>query len=529
MGRTAAQQRRHTHPDSGSSRTTSQTAQAGASNAATEARALGLIGTIRMRRGEPDTAAPILERVLAHFKAHGSRSEQAWALRQRGNVELVRSKFADAETYYRRALDAAKGADASREELSDTWEALGLAKEQVGEPQAAKSAYSAGLRLVRGDLVREAELMYRQSVIDGRAGHILPAVRWARRGLRTLEGIKDRRAVACRAKLYSMLAGVRVRQGQDREAIELARQAIRAAEIAGEQESLANGCLVIAWALSSMGAAEDETYSQRALGIYEGIGDLLGQSMALNNIGMRLYWQERWSDAVDAWVRASETSARAGDAVGAAFGDCNIAEVLSDQGRFEEAEARFRRALQIWRGTGDEQGVAYASAQLGRTYIRAGRIDEGLELLRDALERYRALRVKGDALDAEVWIAEGETARNQPPADEALDELMAEVEDESPTQRTLERVAAFSLAQRGELEAARERLARAADLARKAEGSYELAIILDGLVRLGGADAHDGDMAAERDAIMGNLGIVRLPEPPLEGAPVDGGSGRSRS
>ncbi len=37
IGRTAVQQRRHTHPDNGSSSTASHTAQAGASNAATEA------------------------------------------------------------------------------------------------------------------------------------------------------------------------------------------------------------------------------------------------------------------------------------------------------------------------------------------------------------------------------------------------------------------------------------------------------------------------------------------------------------
>jgi class 3 adenylate cyclase/tetratricopeptide (TPR) repeat protein len=461
---------------------------------------------------ESDEVAGVLAR---HFFLGGDHA-RAWRY-SRIAADRARDMYAygEAAQLYRRALSAAGGAQIDPRELADVWEAFGLAKEAVGEPREATAAYTAARALVRGDPIREAELLYRHSVVDGRSGRIVPAVRWARRGLRTLEGNLDPRAVACRAKLYSMLAGIRVRQGHDREAIELAQQAIRAAEIAREQESLANACLVIAWARSSMGAADEETYSQRALGIYEGLGNLLGQSMALNNIGMGAYWQERWDDAVDSWTRAAETSDRAGDAVGAAFADCNIAEVLSDQGRFDEAEARFRRALQVWRGTDDEHGVAYASAQLGRTYIRAGRIDEGLALLRDALERHRALRVQGDALDAEVWITEGEVARGDPGVDATIARLARKVEDGSPAQRSLDRLGAYVLAQRGETAAARERLTEAAERAREAGSSYDLAIALDAIARLEDDPAVRRSVTAERGAILKALGVERLPEPPL--------------
>jgi len=461
-----------------------------------------------------EEVAGILSR---HFFLGGDHA-RAWRY-SRTAADRARDMYAygEAAQLYRRALSAAAGAEVDSRELADVWEAFGLAKERVGEPRQAMAAFTAARGLVRGDPIREAELLYRHSVVDGRSGRIVPAIRWARRGLRVLEGNLDRRAVGCRAKLYSMLAGIRVRQGHDGDAIELARQAIRAAEIAREQDALANGCLVIAWARSSMGASDDETYSKRALGIYEGLGNLLGQSMALNNLGMGAYWQERWGDAVDTWTRAAETSERAGDAVGAAFADCNIAEVLSDQGRFDEAEARFRRALQVWRGTGDEQGVAYASAQLGRTYIRAGRIDEGLGLLREALERYRTLRVEGDAFDAEVWVTEGEVARGDPGAEPDIARLAGKVEDGSPAQRSLDRLVAYSLAQRGEAAAARKRLTDAVERAREAGSSYDLAIALDALARLEGDDAGRRWAAAERDRITKALGIARLPEPPLLG------------
>jgi tetratricopeptide (TPR) repeat protein len=70
-----------------------------------EIRALGLIATTRMRRGDRIHAATIMDRVLGYFLEHGSKSEQAWALRQRGNVDLVRSEYATAEVFYRRALE----------------------------------------------------------------------------------------------------------------------------------------------------------------------------------------------------------------------------------------------------------------------------------------------------------------------------------------------------------------------------------------------------------------------------------------
>ncbi len=70
-----------------------------------EIRALGHIGTIRMRRGDPATAVPIMDQVLAYHLDQGSPGERAWALRQRGNVDLVRSEYATAEGFYRRALD----------------------------------------------------------------------------------------------------------------------------------------------------------------------------------------------------------------------------------------------------------------------------------------------------------------------------------------------------------------------------------------------------------------------------------------
>lgn len=66
--------------------------------------ALGLLATTRWRRGDPATAAQLIEPVVAHYRARRNRSSLAWALRQRGNIEFLRSNFELAEANQREAL-----------------------------------------------------------------------------------------------------------------------------------------------------------------------------------------------------------------------------------------------------------------------------------------------------------------------------------------------------------------------------------------------------------------------------------------
>lgn len=71
----------------------------------TEIRALALISTTRWRRGDPNTAAALMDIVLAHYRKQKRPTSIAWALRQRANIDFVRSEFASAEVGYRAALE----------------------------------------------------------------------------------------------------------------------------------------------------------------------------------------------------------------------------------------------------------------------------------------------------------------------------------------------------------------------------------------------------------------------------------------
>jgi class 3 adenylate cyclase/tetratricopeptide (TPR) repeat protein len=317
------------------------------------------------------------EILSVHFARAGDH-ERAWTYaRAAARRARARLAHADATVLCRRALDAARALDVPPAELADVWEALGDSLAHTGHLAEAHQALSAARRLVRAEPVHEADLLLRHAEVAERAGHVLPAVRWARRGLRTVEDREEPEARACRARLTSMLATVRQREGRTSEAIDLCTEAIAEAEAAGERAALAHACFILDWALFDAGRTEEAVHSARALRIYEELGDLDRQAAVLNNLGGLAYHEGRWADAVELYRRGAESSERAGDVANAAFGDCNVGEVLSDQGRLDEAAARLRRRCASGAARATTWGTTFAQAHLGRVAVRSGTTRRG--------------------------------------------------------------------------------------------------------------------------------------------------------
>ena len=86
----------------------------------------------------------------------------------------------------------------------------------------------------------------------------------------------------------------------------------------------------------------------------------------LNNLGVRLYYEGRWDEAVAAYRRGREAMERAGDVVGEATLANNEGEVLSDQGRFEEAQEPFRQYVRVCKAAGYALGEGAALNNLAR-------------------------------------------------------------------------------------------------------------------------------------------------------------------
>jgi class 3 adenylate cyclase/tetratricopeptide (TPR) repeat protein len=477
----------------------------------------------RMERAAGADAGDEAAQLSLHFH-HAGAPEKAWRYgRRAADRAHARSAFADAAALYRRALESVRNLDVAPDELATVWESLADAYVRTGELDHAEHALTTARRLVRDDQLRTAHLLWLHARIAERVGHVTRAVRWCGRALQALRGVDAERAAASRSHVVATLAAVRQRQGRTAEAVRLAHQAIADAEAAGEELALGHACQILDWALVESGRAAEAGYSARALEIFRRHGTADRESAVLNNMGGFAYRAGRWDEAVSLYRQGGDASRRAGDVNFGAFADCNVGEVLSDQGRLEEAEPLLRRALQVWRGTGDAHGVAFATAVLGRLHARAGRADEARAELEDALAQFRAMRVEIDGAMTEALIAEAAAFAGRPEeARRRALQLHPELPADALLEPLLDHIAGVASAQMGEVATAVERLTASLESARRYELPFEELLALDALVALDGAD-DSPRRRRERDRLLEQLDVVRVPAPPVSA--VSGSAG----
>jgi class 3 adenylate cyclase/tetratricopeptide (TPR) repeat protein len=460
------------------------------------------------------------ELLSLHF-FHAQRFDKAWRY-SRLAAERAREKFANVEAagFYRRAIEAARhlpGTDAA--DLAGAFVSLGDVSDRGGLYGDAAAAYRSARRLVAGDPMAEARLLLKEGIIRDRSGRYAQAMTWYRRGLRALEGANgDSPAAAVRAQLSVWYAAARRQQGRLREAIAWSLDAIREAEAGGDRDALAHAYRLLDWIYTEMGDPRAAEARERALSLYEELGDLAGIADVLNQLGMDAYFEGDWAASVAYYERSLEAAERIGDVVTTAVAINNIAEIRSDQGRLEEAEAMFREARRIWEATRFSIGVPSVIANLGRFAARAGRHDEAETLLHQAVSRFREVGAERGAIETEARIAENRLLAGRP--DEALDlaiEAQRKAEDQGGLgviRAMLERIRGEALTALGRGDEASGHLDRSLALARSVGADYEVAQTLLAQARLARAltspDVDGPD--AEAAGILERLGVIRLPE-----------------
>ena len=260
---------------------------------------------------------------------------------------------------------------------------------RLADYERGDRALAEARRLLRDDPAESARLMLRQAAVQYRRARFGHAVRWVRRGLRTIEHDSDGPAQRQRAHLEAYYAAIRFRQGRLREAIDWCRRAIDDATVVDARDALAHAYYMLDYALVALGRQDEAIYSERALAIYQELGDVSEEAGVLNNLGAFAYYDGRWRDAVDYYHRAEDAFERAGDRWLATMATTNRGELLSDQGRLDEAEQLFKYALRVARAAGSASRIADINGFYGRLAARAGRFDEAREVLG---ERARAVR-----------------------------------------------------------------------------------------------------------------------------------------
>jgi tetratricopeptide (TPR) repeat protein len=482
---------------------------------------------VEARADDPEDEAELLSLHFFHAHDYGRAWRYSCTAGQRAQTIYAN---VEAASFYERAIDSAQrlhGVEAA--DVAKLYEDLGDVRLRLGEFDHAGMAYRRSRKARPRDAVEEAAILLKEAMVPLRLARYPATIRWLNRGLRVLEDVSGPAAAGERARIAVWCATVRQRQRRPREAMKWAWRAIADVEQATDaRHALGHAYVILDNAYLALGRGEEAEYLPLALSIYEELNDLDWVGLVLNNMGSRTYTEGRWDETLDLAGRACEAWETIGDRWRASWASFNIADILADQGRLDEAEPLARAALRIWRASKTPVDIADATALLGRIAARSGRFEEAHSLLREARDLYAESGEAGEALRTDAAIAECLVLEGDPKAAiELVDESFrraAETEGLSGVRSALPRMRGWALLQLGRFADAQVELENSLAVGRQADSDfglksadYEVALTLDAMVRLGTVtdDPALVDLATERDAIVGRLGIVTLPAVPL--------------
>jgi class 3 adenylate cyclase/tetratricopeptide (TPR) repeat protein len=461
-----------------------------------------------------------------HFSQAGD-ADRTWRY-SRVAGERAQKAFAPVEAmaFYRRAADAARQLDdVSDDDLGGLFETLGVCAEQAGQYTEASAAFNRARKVLIDNPLRLAEILRREGWVRERSGRYGDALRWYTRAQRLIAGSDlppdDDEVRRLRARLAIGAGTARLRQGRYTESLPLIDEAVALAKPLGDEETLAHAYFLLDWAHTDLGNDERYVYRELSLPIYEKLGNLHRQGIVMNNLGIDAYFEGRWNDALNWYVKGRKASERAGDVVHMATATNNLGEVESDRGHLDEAKRLFAEARRVWEPAPFPAGVAVATSNLGRAAVRGGELDEGRVLLDSAREQWKAIGadsyvIETDIRQVERLVAGGEHA--------AALELVGEIERAAERAGglpllllTAHRMAAYALAQAGDVDGALARLDDVVERARPMSVDFELALTLEAIERVltaAGRPVPD-PVHTEMTEIFTRLGVERTPEIPL--------------
>ncbi|HEX6207143.1 MAG TPA: tetratricopeptide repeat protein, partial [Actinomycetota bacterium] len=470
-----------------------------------------------IERGTGDQPEEQAELLSLHFFNAG-RYPEAWRYSTVAG-DQARSMYANVEAadLYQRALDAARragGIPARR--IGEVLEALGDVKSRSGLYEDAARAYREARRRGDGGAVRDAQLMLREAETLHWLGQFPRAMGWVTRALRSLEGLPAEETAATVAKLSSLYALCRFRQGRFREAARWAQRAVEEAERAGDKAALGEAYRVLDMVEWSSGGTAGDTYGRVALGLFEELGDRSMQANLLNNLGVRAVLEARWDEALELLRRAEESFSRIGHSQGVIIAAFNRGDLLVRRGQVDEAERHLQEALRMSRAVGDREGVAFATRELGRAAAKAGRRDDALRLLESARAAFTELGARNEALETDAAIAEARLLAGDWSG--ALELATASISraatiEGEPLLPILHRVRGYALLVGGRPEEARAALEEAVEIGRAQGAEDEVAFALAALAQaaraLGDPEAAGFDREARE--LKGRLGVAFMP------------------
>ncbi len=478
------------------------------------------IGTSLERRPVDDLAAiaPLLSDHFGRAREH----ERAWRYSVIA-ADGARRSFANSEAVMlleralRHAADARSADDAAKcrvaENLGDVYVLMGRHPEAVAAFHRSRSWHT--------EPEQHARLLRKIGYVRLREGKLSQSLAWFTRAQQSAARIANvRTRLLETAEIELERAGTLHRQGRMRECAKWAETAAETAEATGDRLTMARAFNMVEVAYRTLGRDDSERYSDLALEMYAGIGDLVGEANVLNNRGVRLHFDGRWREAIEAYDRSRALREQAGDVVGEAMAANNVGEVLSLQGRYGEALALFAHATASWRTAGYSVGVGYALSNIALTNARSGDPDRGVDLLDEATAMLSELGASALVNEisvgrVEMLLLSGEDAEALTLARQVRDRLSSVTGDQQAL-RNLRPLLGLAELRTGEIGAAASTLETAVGDATAAHDKYAEAVALWALAELERGSGRPWEAHQERACeLFDELDVVQVP-PVLE-------------
>lgn len=268
---------------------------------------------------------------------------------------------------------------------------------------------------------------------------------------------------------------------------------------------------------------------ERALSLFEQVGDLLGQARARTTLG-GMHWRlARYAEASEHLSAAGEIFAAAGEYAGEGVTLQHLGIVLFLRGNYPAALAAYERARQSARNSGDPIAEAHSLINAGQAHARMGQLPDAVAVIERGLELARAHRnppAEADGLNqlGSVLVELGEAERGIAHLHEALEIARRSAVRELQVQ-TLDHLGSAYCGQH-DLSAAQAAHEQALALAVELGDGYQEARAHQGLAwvaarrsDMDAADAHNRTALAlftelatpEADEVAGELAGIRSP------------------
>ncbi len=471
------------------------------------------IGELLETQVDTEEQAALLATHYHLAEAHGP----AWKYLVKAGTQAVRLYAnVEAATFFDQALGhAAHLSDLAPEEKEGMAESLGDICERSGDHDRAAAAYSDARSFASADPCTRARLWRKAGVLHEHRSKYSSALRLYGRARRLLAdaGIGVDPELAEIAVAY---AGVRFRQGKYRECMTWATLARKEAEASGHRSGLAHALQLLDLCAISI-EENNGAFGHRALAIFEELGDLIGQSNVLNNLGTAAFYLGQWLEALDLYQRAAEVCGRAGDTLRKGQPQNNMAEIFIDQGKVAQAEELLVELRESWARLPYPFGVGVATLNLGRAALRAGDFDRAGSLFADARQQFAEMDSRYYLSECELSMLELQlrtrAGRDDVDDVESVSAAIDAREGDPYLAYPLARMRAVALARAGDAARALEVITTSINAAEVAGYLFDLAgglRLRAALAPLAGREP-EADDQSRSDNLFASLGVIDTP------------------